>query len=72
MSWKVTIWVSSSGIPRIGIRGIKDWKTEADDYDMIYGSQIPHRCVVYDNEQKRYRITTPREAKKLGLSFLKF
>ena len=72
MSWKVTIWVSSSGIPRIGIRGIKDWKDEADDYDIIYGSQIPHRCVVYDNKENRYRIYTPREAKKLGLSFLEF
>ena len=72
MPWKITIWVSSTGIPRIGIRGIKDWKDECDDYDTVYGSQIPHRCVVYDIEQNRYSITTPRKAKKLGLPFLKF
>ena len=31
MSWKITIWVSSTGIPRIVIREIKDWKDECDE-----------------------------------------
>ena len=72
MSWKVYIIAWKNGSSQIGVKNLgKNWekrfKSEIDDIDQVFGTQIPHRVIA--DTPDGYRIMTPTEAKKNGFEY---
>ena len=72
MSWKVYIIAWKNGSSQIGVKNLgKNWekrfKSEIDDIDRVFGTQIPHRVIA--DTPDGFRIMTPTEAKQKGFEY---
>ena len=72
MTWKVYIIAWKNGSSQIGVKNLgKNWekrfKSEIDDIDQVFGTQIPHRVIA--DTPDGYRIMTPTEAKQRGFEY---
>lgn len=57
-TYPIWAFAGKDGRMHIGAGSCKDY----DDREKIFGTQIPHRCVVYDRKHKKHRLVTPTEA----------
>jgi len=72
VSWKVYIIAWKNGSSQIGVKNLgKNWekrfKSEIDDIDRVFGTQIPHRVIA--DTPDGFRIMTPTEAKQKGFEY---
>ena len=56
-NYPVYVYAGKDGEMHIGAKSCKSY----DDVQQIYGTQIPHRCVAYDQVFKKHQLVTPTE-----------
>lgn len=65
---KIWIWIDQNSVPCTGVPDDRNWQKRAIDMELVYDSQLPHRCVALT--PKGLRIMTPTTARRNGFEIV--